>query len=518
MSELERIWSTFLVVREAYAATLGIAAVCAYLGLFCVLRRIVFTGVALAQLAAAGVAGSFFVGQYGPPALSALAKAWGSTVGSLGMAVVGALGLEVQSQRGRVTSDAVVGLVYASATALAMLLVVGSSLGQSELQNILAGEVLLSREGELRGLWIGLAGVGLIHLLFRRDFVLVSFDREFARSLGLPERRLQLLLLGTLAVAVALALKVGGLLLVFTFLVLPPVIGLSVGEGLGRATLLALGSALSGSLLGFLLAIAADIPVAPSVTVTILALAVVARAARAVGPRGVRLYGLLIGLGSLLAPLVGVALALTPERQPTPVVADVAHDHEHDHDHDEHDHEPPLDEAHLMEAVRDLAEGDLATRLAAVDHLATLRTPRAVEPLIEALVDEEHDVRDAAAAALVALSKQPGAKQALQTLLGDDDPECRACAAFAYVHLQDSSGIGALIDSLADDDLPLLLKEQVLAHLVTLTDGDDFGFDPFGDDNAQAIAAWQAWWDRSHDRLHWDAEKKAFRLSERAPR
>ena len=171
-----------------------------------------------------------------------------------------------------------------------------------------------------------------------------------------------------------------------------------------------------------------------------------------------------------------------------------------------------------MEAVRDLAEGDLATRLAAVDHLATLRTPRAVEPLIEALVDEEHDVRDAAAAALVALSKQPGAKQALQTLLGDDDPECRACAAFAYVHLQDSSGIGALIDSLADDDLPLLLKEQVLAHLVTLTDGDDFGFDPFGDDNAQAIAAWQAWWDRSHDRLHWDAEKKAFRLSERAPR
>ena len=108
VSELERIWSTFLVVREAYAATLGIAGVCAYLGLFCVLRRIVFTGVALAQLAAAGVAGSFFVGQYGPPALSALAKAWGSTLGSLGMAVVGALGLEVQSQRGRVTSDAVV--------------------------------------------------------------------------------------------------------------------------------------------------------------------------------------------------------------------------------------------------------------------------------------------------------------------------------------------------------------------------------------------------------------------------
>src|SRR5688500_4669302 len=157
----------------AYAATVGLGLVCAYLGLFTVLRRIVFTGVALAQLAAAGVAGAFFVADASwlPSWITSFAGRFGATVGSLGLALGGALALHARPAQKRVTPDAFVGLAYAASFAVALLLVWRSPHGLAELQNILAGEVLLSRRGELWSLWLGLALVTAVHVALRRPFL-----------------------------------------------------------------------------------------------------------------------------------------------------------------------------------------------------------------------------------------------------------------------------------------------------------------------------------------------------------
>ena len=80
--------------------------------------------------------------------------------------------------------------------------------------------------------------------------------------------------LGSLAVAVALSLKAGGLLLVFAFLVLPAVGGLTISRGLGEAALFSLLTAGAASFLGFLVAISADWPVGPTVSVCLLGIVI----------------------------------------------------------------------------------------------------------------------------------------------------------------------------------------------------------------------------------------------------
>lgn len=298
---------TFARSSTAYAATVAIGLVCSYLGLFTILRRIVFTGVALAQLAAAGVAAAFFVADAAwlPGWITGPASRHGATAGSVGLALAGALGL--QAGQKRVTPDALVGFVFAAASAVAVLLVWRSPQGLAQLHGLLAGEVLLSRAGGLTSLWIGLAAVTAVHVWFRRELLLASFDPEFARALRLPEQRLQLLLLGSLAVAVAVSLQAGGLLLVLAFLVLPPMTGLLVGDGLPQSTGLALATAAGSSLLGFLGAILLELPLAPSVATTQVLLFGAAWGCRH-RPRAVRVARVaLAGLGVLGATAVPLA-------------------------------------------------------------------------------------------------------------------------------------------------------------------------------------------------------------------
>lgn len=506
---MSALLDTFARLAPAYAATVGIGLVCAYVGVFTVLRRIVFTGVALAQLAAAGVAAAFFVAEstWLPGWVSAAAQRHGAAVGSLGFSLAGALALEARATRqARLTPDALVGLAYAASAAAAILLVWRSPHGLAELQNIIAGEVLLSREGQLTTLWIGLAGVALVHARWRRELLLVSFDPEFARTLGLPEARLQLLLLASLAVTVAVSLEVGGLLLVFAFLVVPPTTGLLAGRDLTQATVVALAVAVASALLGFLGAIQLDLPVAPSVAASsVLLFAVSWAASRApVAARVVRgLVLVLAALGLAAAPLAFAlrAPAPAPVDAPPPVT------------------EPPHAHAHggaedLHGALRALASADSPeARREAAARLAREGDVDAIDPLVAALEDEEPEVRDAAGAAIEAVvAHAPAARGRLEALLSDAHAERRALAAAALWRLGDPRAVGAYVDALADDEVPLLLKDRLLHRLEELTGGDALGYDPFASarENHAALERWRAWWRDAGPRLTWDAERRTF--------
>lgn len=497
-------------LAPAYAATVGIGLVCAYVGVFTVLRRIVFTGVALAQLAAAGVAAAFFVGEAAwlPAWFSGAAQRHGAAVGSLGCALAGALALDPRAARQvRVTPDALVGLAYAASAAAAILLVWRSPRGLAELQNIVAGEVLLSREGQLTTLWIGLAAVALVHARWRRELLLVSFDPEFARTLRLPEARLQLLLLGSLAVTVAVSLEVGGLLLVFAFLVVPPATGLLAGRDLTHATLLALGAAIAAALVGFLAAIQLDLPVAPSVVAaSVLLFGLVWAAHRApAAARAVR--GLIFALAA--AGLLAVPVAFASRRPPgeAPALPSPAEAH------DDHSHGGADD---LHGALRALATAESAeARREAAMQLARKGDAGAVDALVAALEDEDPAVRDAAGAAIEAVvAHAPAARGRLEALLADSHAERRVLAATALWRLGDPRAAGIYAQALAEDDVPLLLRDRVLHRLEELTGGESFGYDPFAslEENRAALERWAAWWQAAGPRLVWDAERRAFRL------
>ena len=492
----------------SYLATLGMAAICSYLGLFTVLRRIVFTGVALAQLAAAGVAGAFFVADHPavPARIANLVAQFGTTLGSLGVTLLGALGLQARPQRHRLSPDALVGLIYTASAAAAILLVWRSSRGLVELRNILAGEVLLTNQLELFFLWIGLILVAALHLSHRRQFLLVSYDPEFTRALGLPERRYQLMFLASLAIAVALSLRAGGLLLVFALLVVPALIGLQLGRRLGESTRLCVASSLAASLIGYLGAIAWNLPVAPTIAATLVVLLIVAGILRRI-PLVSDLMRWMLYLLAVASIVVAIIVF------PSPDFSFGGDGHGGHAGEGTEEAEGPSPEDRFRTASATLSGfGSPEERVAAITELLALRDGRAVTPLVAALGDDDPNVIASAQSGLRRMAGIFGNKRRIATIADGDDPEFAVHAARALVTVGEKDGVRRLVDALGNNDVPVLLKDVIVTELRGVA-GENFGYDVFGEDatNATAVAAWKSWWTKTESRLAW-TETDGFKV------
>lgn len=92
----------------------------------------------------------------------------------------------------------------------------------------------------------------------------ISFDRETARTLGFRGTRWNLLLYLTLGLVIAFAMQFAGVMLVFTFLVLPAMTGLLVSRSMRRTLGGAIGSGLLAAVVGFSVSIPFDLPTGPA--------------------------------------------------------------------------------------------------------------------------------------------------------------------------------------------------------------------------------------------------------------
>ncbi|MEL6713996.1 MAG: metal ABC transporter permease [Planctomycetota bacterium] len=491
---MAELLSTVASFAPSYWATLGIGALCAYLGTFTVLRRIVFTGAALAQAAAAGVAATFWLATLSLPAwIQSLTTGSGVTFGGLAAAVGSALVLARGERPGRLTADAMVGVVFAASSALSVLFVWRSSAGLVELKNIVAGDVLLSSAADLRMLWIGVAGVALVHARFRSEFLLVAYDPPFARTQGLSVARLERLFLGSLAIAVAVALRAAGLMLVFGTLVLPPLVGLRVAGTLARATLVAVAAAWTSALGGFLLATRLNLPVAP----TAVSFQVFLLGASYVLPRAVHATSL---VGGALAPLVGILLLTwTPPSvgaaqaiaEPGGAAANPAVSREQ------------IRQAGLTkratrraQELADLGRSERERRYAA-ERLAKLGAPAGLVPLLEAMSDPAEAVAVTARESAVQLASggDPRCRSELHAVARGPDPELATHAARVLVEIGHDGSRTLLVERLADPSVPLLLREATHAFLTAQNDGDTLGYDAFREpaENEASLRAWRAW-------------------------
>lgn len=473
------VLTTVASFSSSYWATLGVGALCAYLGVFTVLRRIVFTGAALAQAAAAGVAVSFWLLTLPLPlVVQTSLESHGATAGALLVSIGSALALARGERRGRVTADSMVGVVFAAASALSIVLVWRSSQGLVELKNILAGDVLLSSTGAQRALWLGIWGVAVVHVSLRERFLLVAYDPAFARAQGLDVRSLERVFLATLAVAVAVALRAAGLMLVFGTLVLPPLIGLRAGGTLVRATWTAVAAAWTASMLGFLLATGQNLPVAPTIVaceVLLLGLAMLA-------PQLVALGCAVGGVGALV---LGLSLgAFMPEALPTESVEQQGEA--------EGRGRRRLDEG--ITTLRDLSL-PVTRRVVAVDKLRGWGGPEALRPLLEAMNDPNLELAAYARDAAVGLGEKDACEARLRELAQGPDPELSTHAARVLVELEAEGAWSLLVERLAEPEVPLLLRDDTHVFLTEANGGDGLGYDAFAspEENEAALRAWREW-------------------------
>ena len=254
------MFDAVLLFRESLYGALVIALVCSVLGVYVVLRRIVFVGAALAQLSSAGIALALF--------MSGVAGAEGLGAHPVTLALVvtlaGALFFGVEGGgRGPVPPDATIGVTYAVAAAAGILLVAKASTGEAH-DIFLQGNILgITRKDTLVLIGVSVP-VLLIHLLLYKEFLFVSFDRETARTLGYRVAAWNLLLYLTLGLVIAFAMQFAGVMLVFNFLVLPAVTGLLLGRGMASVFTWSVVSALVAAVAGFTISVPYDLPTGPA--------------------------------------------------------------------------------------------------------------------------------------------------------------------------------------------------------------------------------------------------------------
>ncbi len=245
-----------------YTGLLGasvVAAICATIGVYVVLKRIVFVGASLAQISSAGVALAFLLGQSIPfVARQPLAV-------SLVVTMIGVLIYSQQTLSRKVPQESIIGIGYLVASALTLMLIVKSPKGLDEIKELLDGHVITIDWSH----FYLLAGVallaGLVHWLCYKQFLFVSFDREVAATQGYRVRLWELLFYLVMGLTISVSIGCAGLLAVFAYMVIPPVTGLLVARRMRTAFVVSVVSAVLSTFLGFCWAIQGDLPTSPPI-------------------------------------------------------------------------------------------------------------------------------------------------------------------------------------------------------------------------------------------------------------
>lgn len=273
----EELASALELFRDPILCGALAGAVLGYLGVFVVLRRMVFVTAAISQSAGLGVALAFYAQIH-------LGLEVDPVAGAVGLSLLTMSTFALPVERLRLSRESFLGAAYITAAAAAVL--VGDRISQEahDISGILFGTAVLVRRSDL--LWVAGSGalVTLIHALWHRGFLFAAFDPDGARVQKLPVRLLDATMWTSLALMVSFSTRALGVLPVFAFAVLPAMAALLVGMGPARTMALAgvIGGA-SGAL-GYLAAYLFALPVGASqATVLAVVLAVMLLARRVAG-------------------------------------------------------------------------------------------------------------------------------------------------------------------------------------------------------------------------------------------
>jgi zinc/manganese transport system permease protein len=248
--------------RNAALAALVLAGIHAYLGFHVVRRGVLFVDLALAQMAALGVAASVVLGREHDEV--------GSYVLALAMTLVGAaLFAWLRGRSRRVPLEAFIGIVFATAQALAFLLLEKSPSGAEHMKETLVGSLFTVDPKHVAMVAVLYAVLGAVHWLLRGPFFEITQDAEGAAKRGRRVFLWDFLFYATFGLVVTSAVQIAGVLLVFGFLVIPAVAGVMATDRTGLALAIGWVFGFSASVVGLLGSVTWDLPAAPSILVTL---------------------------------------------------------------------------------------------------------------------------------------------------------------------------------------------------------------------------------------------------------
>ena len=236
-----------------------------YLGLHVVQRGIIFIDIAMAQMASLGIC------------LAVLfhldLQSWTTFGIALGFTLVGGAIFSVTGKRSsQIPQEAVIGISYVVAAAAAVLLLSRAAEGDEQIKQMLVGNILLVTPLEVWKCFALFVAVGIVHFVLRQNFLLVSFDRDEAYQQGLRVRWWDFLFYAVFGLVVTSFVRIAGVLLVFSYLIVPAVCGINLARRISNRLLIGWIIALIGGVAGLFLSFWWDLPSGAAIVCTFGAL------------------------------------------------------------------------------------------------------------------------------------------------------------------------------------------------------------------------------------------------------
>jgi len=271
----------FPFMQHALLAGTIVALVAGLVGYFMVLRGESFAGHTLANVGFAGAAGAVLVGV--APVAGLLVT---GVLAALGIAALGGRGAGDAQGGGR--TDIAIGTLLALALGLGLLFERLASVQAGGVYAVLFGLVLAVTNQDIVTIAATAAVTLVVLTLIGRPLLFASLDPDVAAARGVPVRLLTYVFLIVLALAVAEAVQVVGVLLIFALLVTPAATALQLTARPARALALSAALAVAVTWLGLAVAYYTPYPAGFFITTFAFAAYLLARAWRLLARRGVR--------------------------------------------------------------------------------------------------------------------------------------------------------------------------------------------------------------------------------------
>lgn len=203
----------FEILLPALVACWLLTGIHCYLGLHVLLREVIFVDLALAQLAAMGAAVALILG-FAPDSLASYAVALAFSIAGAGLFAL------ARFENRRIPQEAFIGIVYAVGSALTLLLYSKFALEKEEVENMLVGHLLFVDWREIGKTALLYGAIAALHLGLGKQFLALS-RQTTQKGVKRTSRGLDFLFYASFGIVVTSSVKIAGVLLVFSFLIVP---------------------------------------------------------------------------------------------------------------------------------------------------------------------------------------------------------------------------------------------------------------------------------------------------------
>ena len=238
------------------AAAVLSGIVCGIIGTYIVARRMVFLSGGITHASFGGIGIAYYFGL-------------NPILGALVFAVMSSLGIEWGARKGKIREDSAIGMVWSFGMAVGVIFVYLTPGYAPNLMSFLFGNILTVTTADIVALGCLVAVLLLLAFCFLRTVMYVAFDREFARSRGIPTRTISYLMAALAAATIVLSIRIMGIVLLISLLTMPVAIVNALSKSYRTIALCAPLVAVAGNVAGLVASYNFEVPPGAAIIFTL---------------------------------------------------------------------------------------------------------------------------------------------------------------------------------------------------------------------------------------------------------